>query len=386
MKGLSSEGTFSAKEQAELDRKVAKVGNKELANLDARVRSELQQNTNSMANDIGVRTAAEGAAAFDANALAQLNAADMMMDSSLNKRLGAVDGYLNMSRKTQRDIQAIDTRAETNRQQRALQASKIQQRYDQKLMDFRIDNPVYSSPQPLFDYDSALAADNAMWGAGKQRAQDFRGGIASGVDLLERSANAYGRAFEKTYDRFNQIMNKGFDSFIDQPVDGIRTTTDTYSLSGGYSTFTFGGEFTFAFQSDGKVAVGWAGSPAGIKVDTSRGLEFGVTRLHWQPGIKPADAESILGGYGTTGGAMINTPIGSFGRVESVSWDDKPFSSPKAVTASGWSYSASLLPKVESVVKLPVTPVANVSYGIQVPHTSTVDLGCFGKLLYWGRQ
>lgn len=73
MKGLSSEGTFSAKEQAELDRKVAKVGNKELANLDARVRSGLQQNTNSMANDIGVRTAAEGAAAFDANASAQLN-------------------------------------------------------------------------------------------------------------------------------------------------------------------------------------------------------------------------------------------------------------------------------------------------------------------------
>jgi len=94
VKGLSSEGTFSAKEQAELDRKVAKVGNKELANLDTRVRSGLQQNTNSIANDIGVRTAAEGAAVFDANVLAQLNTADMMMDSSLNKRLGAVDGYL----------------------------------------------------------------------------------------------------------------------------------------------------------------------------------------------------------------------------------------------------------------------------------------------------
>ena len=156
VKGLSSEGTFSAKEQAELDRKVAKVGNKELANLDTRVRSGLQQNTNSMANDIGDRTAAEGASAFDVNVLAQLNAADMVMDSSLNKRLGAVDGYLDMSRKTLRDTQAIDTRAETNRQQRALQASKIQQRYDQKLMDFRMDNPVYSSPQPLFDYDSAL--------------------------------------------------------------------------------------------------------------------------------------------------------------------------------------------------------------------------------------
>ncbi len=114
MKGLSSEGTFSAKEQAELDRKVAKVGNKELANLDARVRTELEISTNSMANDIGARTAAEGASAFDANALAQLNTADMMMDSSLNKRLGAVDGYLEMSRKTQRDIQAIaDNRTST---------------------------------------------------------------------------------------------------------------------------------------------------------------------------------------------------------------------------------------------------------------------------------
>jgi hypothetical protein len=156
VKGLSSEGTFSAKEQAELDRKVAKVGNKELASPDAKARLELEKRTNSMANDIGVRTAAEGAAAFDANVLMQVNAADMMMDSSLNKRLCAVDGYLEMSRKTQRDIQAIDSKVETNRQQRALQASKIQQRYDQKLMDFRMDNPVYRTPEPAYNWDTLI--------------------------------------------------------------------------------------------------------------------------------------------------------------------------------------------------------------------------------------
>jgi hypothetical protein len=156
VKGLPSEGTFSAKEQAELDRKVAQVGNKELASLDAKARLELEKRTNSMANDIGTRTAAEGAAAFDANVLAQLNAADMMMDSSLNKRLGAVDGYLDMSRKTQRDIQVIDSKVETNRQQRALQASETQQRYDQKLMDFRMDNPVYRTPEPAYNWDTLI--------------------------------------------------------------------------------------------------------------------------------------------------------------------------------------------------------------------------------------
>jgi|GEM_PF-2987187 len=386
VKGLSSERTLSAKEQAELDQKVAAVGRKELAKLDAKTRLQLQQSTDAIATDVGTRLASDGAAGFDAltDVLQQRN--DAMMDHYRDKRADAAAKNGGMWQQTKADIAAIDATVAANKQQRAVQAAQIQQRYANRAIDFRMANPTYRRPEPLFSYDSALAADNAMWGAGKQRAQGFRDGIAAGVDLIERSANAYGRAFEKTYDRFNQIMNKGFDSFIDQPADGVRTITDAYSLSGGYSTFTFGGEIVFAFQSDGKVAVGLAGAPTGIKVDTGRGLEFGVTRLHWQPGVKPADAESILGGWGTTGGLMINTPIGSFGRVESVSWDDKPFSSPKAVVASGWSYNTSLLPKVDSVVNLPVTPVANVSYGIQVPHTSTVDLGWFGKLLYWGRQ
>lgn len=118
--------------------------------------AELQQRAGAIANDIGTRSAADGAAGFDANVLAQLNATDLIMDQYLNKRAGAIDGYLDMSRKTQRDIQTIDSKVETNRQQRALQASKIQQRYEQKLMDFRMDNPVYRTPQPAYNWDNLI--------------------------------------------------------------------------------------------------------------------------------------------------------------------------------------------------------------------------------------
>lgn len=137
--------------------------------LNQQLNSELQQRAGVIANDVGTRSAAAGAAGFDANVLAQLNASDLMQNQYLDKRAGAIDGYLDMSRKTQRDIQSIDARTETSRQQRATQAAQIQQRYEQRTMDFRMDNPVYRGSAPLLDYDLALAADNAMWGDGKNK-------------------------------------------------------------------------------------------------------------------------------------------------------------------------------------------------------------------------
>jgi len=323
---------------------------------------------------------------------------DQLAGIASEKNANAIFKYNAMSAQTQKDIAAIEQRSRQSAQKRAEQSAILRARQQEKFIDFRMDNPVYRGTAPLFDYDLALAADNAMWGAGKQRAQGVRDGIEAGVDLIERSANAYGRAFEKTfnrfsqimnktYDRFNQIMNKGFDSYIDQPADGVRTITDSYSLSGGYSTFTFGGELAFAFQSDGKVAVGWAGSPAGIKVDTGRVFEVGYTRLNWVPGIKTANAETILGGYGSTTSAAVDLKnYGSLGYVEAVSWDGKPFSSPKAATATGWSYGISIGPSVKNIVDSPVTVSTNVSYGEVVRGTKPIDLGWFGKLLYWGRQ
>ncbi len=351
--------------------------------LNQQLDSELQQRAGVIANDVGTRSAADGAAGFDANVLTQLNATDLMQDQYLDKRAGAIDGYLDMSRKTQRDIQSIDTRTATSRQQRATQATQIQQRYEQRTIDFRMANPIYRGPAPLFDYDSALAADNAMWGAGKQRAQDFRGGIASGVDLLERSANAYGRAFEKTYDRFNQIMNKGFDSLIDQPADGVRTITDAYSLSVGISTYTFGGDITFGFQSDGKVGIGLAIAPTGFKADTGKAFEFTSTRLYWEPATEKANLDTILDGIDTSKGIAGNLKVASLGYVESVSWKGKPFSSPMAATAKGWSSSVTIGPSIKSIVDSPIVGTADVTKGTML---STVDLGWFGKLLYWGRK
>ena len=76
--------------------------------LNQQLDSELQQRSGVIANDVGTRSAADGAASFDANVLTQLNATDLMQDQYLDKRAGAIDGYLNMSRKTQRDIQSID--------------------------------------------------------------------------------------------------------------------------------------------------------------------------------------------------------------------------------------------------------------------------------------
>jgi hypothetical protein len=119
--------------------------------LNQQLDAEFQQRAGDIANDVGIRLATDGAAGFDANALAQLNATDLMMDQYLNKRADAIDGYLNMSQKTQRDIQSIDARTETGRQQRATQVAQIQQRYDQRTMDFRMANPVYRSSDPLLE-------------------------------------------------------------------------------------------------------------------------------------------------------------------------------------------------------------------------------------------
>ena len=82
--------------------------------LNQQLDSELQQRAGVIANDVGTRSAADGAAGFDANVLTQLNATDLMQDQYLDKRAGAIDGYLDMSRKTQRDIQSIDTRTATS--------------------------------------------------------------------------------------------------------------------------------------------------------------------------------------------------------------------------------------------------------------------------------
>lgn len=117
---------------------------------------ELQQRAGVIANDVGTRSAADGAAGFDANVLAQLNASDLMQNQYLDRRAGAIDGYLNISRKTQRDIQSIDTRTASSRQQRATQAAQIQQRYEKRTMDFRMDNPVYRTPEPAYNWDNLL--------------------------------------------------------------------------------------------------------------------------------------------------------------------------------------------------------------------------------------
>ncbi|WP_233011214.1 hypothetical protein, partial [Rheinheimera faecalis] len=317
----------------------------------------------------------------DANVVAEIQL--------LKQQANTIEGYNTMREQTKRGIADLNTQAEIGRQQRAVLAGQIQERWDENSVDFRMDNPAYRAAESLFNYEDALAAERAMWGDGKIAAQSLRDGISATGDMIEGSARFYAGAFDKAYNSFDRIMNKGFDSLINQPADGVRTITDSYSLSAGYSTYTLGGDITFAFQSDGKVAVGWATAPAGFKADTGRGFEFGYTQLHWDPAAygKNADAETVLGGYGTTGGLMINAPrIGAFGRVESTSWESKPFSSDRAAIASGYSYSLSLSPKVDSVLNSPITPVANASYGGLLFDMQPVDLGWFGKLLYWGRQ
>ncbi len=126
--------------------------------LNQQLDAELQQRAGAIANDIGTRSAADGAAGFDANLLAQLNVSDLIMDQYLNKQAGAIDGYLNMSRKTQRDIQSIDARAATSRQQLATQAAQIQQRYDQRTMDFRMANPMYRAPEGFSQFNRDAAS------------------------------------------------------------------------------------------------------------------------------------------------------------------------------------------------------------------------------------
>lgn len=217
--------------------------------LNQQLDTELQQRAGVIANDVGTRSAAAGAAGFDANVLAQLNATDLMQNQYLDKRAGAIDGYLNMSRKTQRDIQSIDARAATSRQQRATQAAQIQQRYDQRTIDFRMANPIYRGPAPLFDYDSALAADNAMWGAGKQRAQGVRDGIAAGVDLVKRSANAYGRAFEKAGDAFERALDQYNNAASKNSVANGPSVVGQFLKNVGVAGFDV------ALSNDGQLAV-----------------------------------------------------------------------------------------------------------------------------------
>ena len=156
VKGLSSERTLSAKEQAELDQKVAGVGRKELAKLDAKTRLQLQQSTDAIATDVGTRLASDGAAGFDAltDVLQQRN--DAMMDQYRNKRAEAAAKNGGMWQQTKADIAAIDATVAANKQQRAVQAEATRQRYANKLADFRRDNPVYRTPEPAYNWDTLI--------------------------------------------------------------------------------------------------------------------------------------------------------------------------------------------------------------------------------------
>lgn len=91
----------------------------------------------------------------------------------------------------------------------------------------------------------------------------------------------------------------------------------------------------------------------------------------------------MLDGIDTSIGIAANLKFTSLGYVESVSWKGKPFSSPMAATAKGWSYSVTIEPSIKSIVDSPIVGTADVTKGTML---STVDLGWFGKLLYWGRK
>jgi hypothetical protein len=116
------------------------------------IAGSMQNNVAQIATDM----AAQSAAQHDAAIAQRLLDADAMNQSYLDKRTGAIDGYLGMSQKTQRDIQSIDARTATSRQQRATQAAQIQQRYNQRTMDFRKDNPVYRAPAPTYQWEDVI--------------------------------------------------------------------------------------------------------------------------------------------------------------------------------------------------------------------------------------
>lgn len=109
-----------------------------------------------------------------------------MMDQYRNKRAEAAAKNGGMWQQTKADIAAIDATVAANKQQRAMQAEVTRQRYANRATDFRMANPAYRRPEPLSSYDSALAADNAMWGAGKRRAQ-----------LVQQAKDVFVQSYEK---------------------------------------------------------------------------------------------------------------------------------------------------------------------------------------------
>jgi len=290
--------------------------------LNQQLDAELQQKAGAIANDVGTRSAADGAVGFDANVLVQLNSTDLMMDQYLNKRAGAIDGYLNMSQKTQRDIQSINARTETSRQQRATQAAQIQQRYDQRTMDFRMANPVHRGHNSLLNQEQISTAKALIQQDGQQIAKN-KAHLQASLQLDNEFA-----ALKKLNPEINSLFSdKWLEGFIGGPLQPLPSDVTGYqSYSSGLTNLSasIGGLGISSNTLGALLESGWGSSP-GIGKEWNMFWNDPKLTMHadWHfgaPALNAFGSKLSIGGIGLSILGATNETFGNPNQIDKVDY------------------------------------------------------------------
>ncbi len=93
---------------------------------------------------------------FGGNLYVMTQEQEQLARIAADKTANAIFKYNAMSAQTQKDIAAIEQRSRQSAQARAEQWDIRQARQQQKLVDFRMTNPVYRAPAPAYNWDTLI--------------------------------------------------------------------------------------------------------------------------------------------------------------------------------------------------------------------------------------
>lgn len=244
-----------------------------------------------------------------------------------------------------------------------------------------------------YDWDSAIAFQEAAWADGRARAaawgqtwQNVKDGASDVTgyawDATKRSFELYGDAFGKIYDSTVDLLT--LEHLKKQPI-----RANTLSV-GGASTLRdiLGGSLNInvGVQSDG--TVGWAVSGGGFAQLSEQHFKEGNLNLsadgallHWE-GVKfDATLENIFSGYSTNTDYDITAFKYDFGWQESTAWDKAPYSSLIVAEGSGPRIGFDVFGRNDKS-KFPFEVSTGIEHQIG-NKVNTYDAGVAGRWLYW---
>ncbi|MBQ4864857.1 hypothetical protein J8L98_24565, partial [Pseudoalteromonas sp. MMG013] len=120
-----------------------------------------------------------------------------------------------------------------------------------------------------YDWDEAIAFQDAAWADGRAGASVLRDGMQFGLNTTRSSFELYGNTFERIYDSYDSMLNRV------NKFDGQASSSIAFGGSLGGQFLRFAGSFdaSFAYDNQGQFAInftGWSGGVAssnGLAID-----------------------------------------------------------------------------------------------------------------------